>query len=65
VRSLTSPQADRKTFELIATAGTARQDFGPLFAALAFGRNAHAAQRSESHCNPGATQAALARTRRF
>ena len=34
VRSLTSPQADRKTFELVATAGAAQQDFEPLFAAL-------------------------------
>ena len=34
VRSLTSPEADRKTFELIATAGAAQQDLGPLFAAL-------------------------------
>lgn len=34
VRSLTSPQADRKTFELVATAGAAQQDFGPLFAPL-------------------------------
>jgi len=34
VRSLTSPQADRKTFELVATGGAAQQDFGPLFAAL-------------------------------
>ena len=34
VRSLTSPQADRKTFELVATAGAAQQDFEPLFGAL-------------------------------
>jgi hypothetical protein len=34
VRSLTSPQAERKTFELVATAGAAQQDFEPLFAAL-------------------------------
>jgi uncharacterized protein YbjT (DUF2867 family) len=34
VRSLTSPEADRKTFELVATAGAAQQDLGPLFAAL-------------------------------
>jgi uncharacterized protein YbjT (DUF2867 family) len=34
VRSLTSPQADRKTFELVATAGDGQQDLEPLFAAL-------------------------------
>jgi uncharacterized protein YbjT (DUF2867 family) len=34
VRSLTSPLADRKTFELVATAGAAQPDFDPLFAAL-------------------------------
>jgi uncharacterized protein YbjT (DUF2867 family) len=34
VRSLTSPQAERKTFELVATAGAAQQDLEPLFAAL-------------------------------
>jgi len=34
VRSLTSPQAERKTFELVATAGAEQQDFEPLFAAL-------------------------------
>jgi hypothetical protein len=34
VRSLTSPQADRKAFELAATAGAAQQDFEPLFAAI-------------------------------
>lgn len=34
VRSLTSPEADRKTFELVATSGAAQQDLGPLFAAL-------------------------------
>lgn len=34
MRSLTSPEADRKTFELIATAGAAQQDLRPLFAAL-------------------------------
>jgi hypothetical protein len=34
VRSLTSPEADRKTFELLAAAGAAQPDLGPLFAAL-------------------------------
>ena len=34
VRSLTSPQADRKTFELVATPGAEQQDFDPLFGAL-------------------------------
>jgi len=34
VRSLTSPEADRRTFELVATSGAAQQDLGPLFAAL-------------------------------
>ena len=34
VRSLTSPEADRKTFELVATSGAAQRDLGPLFAAL-------------------------------
>src|SRR5512143_821565 len=34
VRSLTSPDADRKTFELVATSGAAQQDLGPLFAGL-------------------------------
>jgi uncharacterized protein YbjT (DUF2867 family) len=34
VRSLTSPQAERKTFELVATAGAGQQDLEPLFAAL-------------------------------
>jgi uncharacterized protein YbjT (DUF2867 family) len=34
VRSLTSAQAERKTFELVATAGAEQQDFEPLFAAL-------------------------------
>ena len=35
VRSLTSAQAERKTFELVATTGRrARQDFAPLFEAL-------------------------------
>jgi uncharacterized protein YbjT (DUF2867 family) len=34
VRSLTSPRAERKTFELVAAKGAAQQDFGPLFAAL-------------------------------
>jgi uncharacterized protein YbjT (DUF2867 family) len=34
VRSLSSPEADRKTFELVATSGAAQQDFNPLFAAL-------------------------------
>ena len=34
VRSLTSPEADRKTFELVATAGAAQQDLEPLFGAL-------------------------------
>jgi uncharacterized protein YbjT (DUF2867 family) len=34
VRSLTSAQAERKTFELVATAGTEQQDLGPLFGAL-------------------------------
>ncbi len=34
VRSLTSPRADRKTFELVATTGAAQQDLEPLFAAL-------------------------------
>ena len=35
VRSLTSPEADRKTFELVAASGTAQLDFSPLVAALA------------------------------
>jgi uncharacterized protein YbjT (DUF2867 family)/ribosomal protein S18 acetylase RimI-like enzyme len=34
VRSLTSPEAEGKTFELVATAGAAQQDVSPLFAAL-------------------------------
>lgn len=34
VRSLTSEQALRKTFELVATTGPAQDDFDPLFAAL-------------------------------
>ena len=34
VRSLTSPLADRKTFELVATAGAAQQDSEPLFGTL-------------------------------
>jgi len=34
VRSLTSPQAERKTFELVATAGKEQEDFEPLFEAL-------------------------------
>jgi uncharacterized protein YbjT (DUF2867 family) len=34
VRSLASPQAMRKTFELVATAGAAQPDFEPRFAAL-------------------------------
>ena len=34
MRSLTSTQAVRKTFELIATAGAAPHDFEPLFAPL-------------------------------
>jgi len=34
VRSLTAPQANRKTFELVAAAGPAQPDFGPVFAAL-------------------------------
>jgi uncharacterized protein YbjT (DUF2867 family) len=34
VRSLTSPEADRKTFELVATSGEAQPDLGPLFGAL-------------------------------
>jgi uncharacterized protein YbjT (DUF2867 family) len=35
VRSLASPEADRKTFELVATDGAPQQGLGPLFAALA------------------------------
>lgn len=34
VRCLTSPAADRKTFELVATAGAPQGDLDPLFAAL-------------------------------
>jgi len=34
VRSLTSPQAERKTFELVAAAGAEQGDFEPLFGAL-------------------------------
>jgi uncharacterized protein YbjT (DUF2867 family) len=34
VRSLTSPEADRKTFELVATTGAAQRDLGPLLVAL-------------------------------
>jgi uncharacterized protein YbjT (DUF2867 family) len=34
VRSLTSAQAERKTFELVAIAGPEQEDFEPLFAAL-------------------------------
>ena len=34
VRSLTSPQAERKTFELVATTGAEQGDFAPLFGAL-------------------------------
>jgi uncharacterized protein YbjT (DUF2867 family) len=34
VRSLTSREADRKTFELVAISGAPQRDLGPLFAAL-------------------------------
>jgi uncharacterized protein YbjT (DUF2867 family) len=34
IRCLTSAQAQRKTFELVATAGAEQQDFEPLFGAL-------------------------------
>ena len=34
VGSLTSPQAERKTFELVATTGAEQGDFAPLFEAL-------------------------------
>jgi uncharacterized protein YbjT (DUF2867 family) len=34
VGSLAWPEADRKTFELVATSGAAQQELGPLFAAL-------------------------------
>jgi len=34
VRSLTSAQAERRTFELFATAGSQQRDFDPVFAAL-------------------------------
>jgi len=34
VRSLSSPQAERKTFELVATTGAEQDDFEPLFGAL-------------------------------
>ena len=34
VRSLTSPQAERNTFELVAATGAGQGDFEPLFGAL-------------------------------
>jgi uncharacterized protein YbjT (DUF2867 family) len=34
VGSLAWPEADRRTFELVATSGAAQQELGPLFAAL-------------------------------
>ena len=59
VRSLASPQAERKTFELVATSGAEQPDFEPLFGALDADAAGHAGRRPRrSEHAPGRRAAA-------